>query len=292
MVTHRRPVTPLPWNTPHKKGYEIPTITKNAIRQSHAEGKSRRFLQRKYDLAESTIRKVLFYSTPRRARPGRIGPAFLLSDAEVDEIICYASEKWDQRVLQYAQLKKNLRLGCSTRTLIRRLNQRGYSRCIACQKPYLTLEQVKARFLWGIAHIFWVVEWLHILWSDEMTILIGARSSKQRVTRTREEGRFCENCIQHQFHRGHTTPVSCWGAIGYNYKSPLIFVQGTGKHGAFKQVDYLAQVLQPCIRAILLAFTLVIYALPILEEPLFIEDRNSAHSYKSTKNYCAKFRNL
>jgi len=91
MGTHREPVTPLAWNTPHKKSYEIPTITKNAMRQSYAEGKTRHFLQQKYDLAQSTVRKVLFYSKPQRARPGRIGPAFLLSDSEVDGIIYYLS---------------------------------------------------------------------------------------------------------------------------------------------------------------------------------------------------------
>jgi hypothetical protein len=50
-------------------------------------------------------------------------------------------------------------------------------------------------------------------------------------------------CIQYQFHRGHITPVNAWGAIRYGYKSPLLFVHGTSKSGAFKKVDYLAQVL-------------------------------------------------
>jgi hypothetical protein len=39
-------------------------------------------------------------------------------------------------------------------------------------------------------------------------------------------------------------PINAWGAIGFGYKSPLIFVDGTGKKGAFKQVDYLVQVLK------------------------------------------------
>ncbi len=87
-------------------------------------------------------------------------------------------------------------------------------------------------------------------------------------------------------HRGGTTPVHFWGAIGYNYKGTLVHIQGTGKHGAFKQVDYLSQVLQPYIQKLLLAFEL------ITSPVRFIEDGNSAHGHKSIYNVCARFRAL
>ena len=169
-----------------------------------------------------------------------------------------------------------------------RLKQRGYHRCVACQKPYLTLAQVTARLLWAIAHIFWTHEWLKVLWSDEVTFLVGGRTVKERVTRKNGE-RTHPTCIQHQLHRGHITPVNAWGAIGYGYKSPLIFVKGTGKINALKQVDYLAQVLEPHIRLILEAFTIITHSLRPSTEPLFMEDRNSAHSHKLKTNYCQWF---
>lgn len=56
---------------------------------------------------------------------------------------------------------------------------------MACQEPYLTAAQVLARFLWAIAHIFWHEEWLKVLWSDEVTFLIGGRTAKEKVTRKR-----------------------------------------------------------------------------------------------------------
>ena len=126
-----------------------------------------------------------------------------------------------------------------------------------------------------------------MLWSDEVTFLIRGRSAKEKVTRKRGE-RTCETCIQHQFHRGHTTPVHAWGAIGYGYKSQLIFIKGSGKAGAFKQVDYLEQILKPYIQPILEAFTLKTHQFRPVAEPLFIEDGNSAHGHKSTNNCCAK----
>jgi hypothetical protein len=237
----------------------------------------------RYKLGDTTIRKILGYPAPERLRPNRKGPSFLLSNAKVDEIILYCAESWENRIMQWPELREELGLKCSVETLERRLYTRGYYRCIACQRPFLTLEQVKARFFWAIAHIFWTVEWLKVLWSDEVTFLVGGRSAKERVTRNSQE-RQCLTCIQHQFHRGYTTAVNAWGAIGYGYKSPLIFVHGSGKSYALTQVDYLSQVLEPYIRPILEALALITHELGV--EPLFIEDGNPAHGHRSHTNCC------
>lgn len=106
------------------------------------------------------------------------------------------------------------------------------------------------------------------------------------MTRKRRE-RFCKNYIQHQFHKRYTTPVNAWDAIGYGYKSPIIFLKDTGKLGTFKQTDYMLQVLEH-LQPILEAFALVTHQLSPAVEPLFIEDGNLAHSHKSTNNCCAK----
>jgi hypothetical protein len=84
--------------------------------------------------------------------------------------------------------------------------------------------------------------------------------------------------------------VNAWGAIGYRYKSPLIFIDGTGKSGVFKQVDYLTQILELYIQAILEAFALVTHTLRPFAEPLFIKDGNAAYGHKSASNCCAKYR--
>jgi transposase len=123
--------------------------------------------------------------------------------------------------------------------------------------------------------------------------MIGGKTVKQKVTRNINKGyseRFCETCVQHQFHRGHTTPVNAWGAIGFGYKSPLYFIEGHGKNGAFLQTDYLQQLLEPYIQGILEAFALITHTLRPSAEPLFMEDGNAAHGHKSTTNCCARFR--
>ena len=294
------PITPPPDDWHPRKGFEILTKHKNAIRQLHIYGKvSICVLQIRYrdpvtkkPLGYTTIRKILGYPAPERRRPNRTGPKFLLSNREVDEVIIYCTQSWEHRILQYPKLREELGLKCSVQTLERRLNQRGYYRCVACQKPYLTIEQVKARYLWAVAHIFWTWQWLTILWSDEVTFLVGGRSAKAKVTRNTNKGcseRYYNTCIQHQFHRGHTIPVNAWGAIGHNYKSPLLFLDGHGKSGAFLQTDYLSQILE-YLQPIIATFALITRTLNGSPEPLFMEDGNSAHGHKSAHNCCAKYR--
>jgi transposase len=149
------PTTP-PLQFNHQKGYEIETKHKEAIRRLHWRAKIPvRALAEEYSLGNTEIYRILAYPAPERARPTRKGAPQKLTDAKVDEIIEYCSEKWEHRVLNYTTLCTELDLACMPSTLQSRLHQHGYFRCTACQKPYLTAAQVLARLLWAIAHIFW-----------------------------------------------------------------------------------------------------------------------------------------
>ena len=185
----------------HLPGYEIPTKHKEAMRQLHKFAKiGLQQLVGYYQLGESTVRRILQYDQPERARPTRTGrPRESLNDQEVRDIIDYICESHEHRVLNWVKLHDELKLSCSPKTLERRLKEVGFFRCTACQKPYLTRIQARARWVWGIAHMFWWQEWKKILWSDEVTFLIGGRKCKERVTRRRGE-RFHPNCIQFQMH--------------------------------------------------------------------------------------------
>jgi hypothetical protein len=66
-------------------------------------------------------------------------------------------------------------------------------------------------------------------------------------------------------------------------------MHGISKLTVLKQVDYLSQVLEPHICLIIKAFAVITHQLCPSTEPLFMEDGNSAHGHKSTRNCCAKF---
>jgi len=190
------PATP-PLDFTHLPGEEIPTKHKEAIRQLYGFAKIPvEVLATRYRLGRTTIERILDYDAPERTQITRTGRPTKLSDKQVDEIIEYASKSWDHRVLDYVRLHDELGLSCTVKTLERRLKQRGYFRCVVCQKPYLTAAQVIGRLLWAITHIFWTKEWLKVLWSDEVTFLVGGRTVKQRVTWNKDE-RTHPMCIQH-----------------------------------------------------------------------------------------------
>jgi transposase len=196
------PTTPPPLQFSHQKGFEIETEHKNAIHELHGFGeKSNAQLMDRYKLGRSTIHRILDYETTTRARLTRTGRPSKLTDARMSEIIEYCSEKWDNRILDYNALIRELKLDCAASTLQKRLHQRGYFRCVTCQKPYLTAAQVIGRLLWAIIHIFWTKEWLKVLWSDEVTFLVGGEVSKGESDEE-ERGANAPNV--------YTAPVSSW----------------------------------------------------------------------------------
>jgi hypothetical protein len=114
----------------HKKGFQIATKHKEAIRQLHWFGKVPICaLQLRYKdpssgkpLRESTIQKILSYTAPERMRPSRKGPKFLLSDQEVDEVIIYCTQSWETRIIDGWKLREELGLACSVQTLKRKMH--------------------------------------------------------------------------------------------------------------------------------------------------------------------------
>ncbi|RFU33033.1 hypothetical protein B7463_g3305, partial [Scytalidium lignicola] len=142
------PITTPPLDFEHKSGDEVPTKHKEAIRQLYNFAKIPiSILERRYNLGNSTIRRILSYTAPERTRITRTSRPSSLTNKQMDEIIEYLSESWEHRKLDYALLRDELELTCSVKTLEKKLKQQGYFRCVACQKPFLTTAQVLARSL-------------------------------------------------------------------------------------------------------------------------------------------------
>ena len=126
------PVTP-PMST-RKPGEEIKTKHKEAMRQLFKFAKiGLQQLQGYYALGDSTVRKILQYNVPERARATRTGrPRESLNTQEVRDMIEFVSTDHITRVLNWIQIHDELKLSCSTRTLIRRCKEARYYSCICC----------------------------------------------------------------------------------------------------------------------------------------------------------------
>jgi len=81
------------------------------------------------------------------------------------------------------------------------------------------------------------------MYSDECTFDTSKRGL-QWATRMHSE-RYHDDCIQHTFPSSQAS-VGVWGAISYNMKSELVFLNPAGKKGITCN-DYLEQVLKPVV---------------------------------------------
>ena len=111
---------PLQFN--HQLAQQIPTKHKEAIRQLYGFAKIPiEGLIAQYKLGRSIITKILEYEALERSRVSRTGRPSLLTDKQVDEIIEYAAESWEHKVLNFQVLHDELKLECFFKTLKKRL---------------------------------------------------------------------------------------------------------------------------------------------------------------------------
>jgi hypothetical protein len=152
------------------------------------------------------------------------------------------------------------------------LASRGYHKCVACPKPFISPSAREKRWAFVMDHLYWT--WLgeEVLWSDESTFYTG-KQRKAMVIRTRNE-RYCSYTCQNRYRSGRTS-FSIWAAVGWNYKSPIVFLSGHGARGSCTKEDYVEQVLKPVVAEVS-EETRQFYGYPLL----FQEDGNKIHGLK------------
>jgi hypothetical protein len=97
------------------------------------------------------------------------------------------------------------------------------------------------------------------------------------VVRTNKE-RYCLDCCQNRYCSGRTS-FAIWAAVGWNYKSPLVFLDGHGARGGCTKQDYINQVLVPVVAEVS-EEDLQYYGYPLLYQ----EDGNRIHGLTGAQN--------
>ena len=108
------------------------------------------------------------------------------------------------------------------------------------------------------------------MYSDESSFDTSKRG-RNWVTRLRGE-RYHDHCMEHSQRQGRGS-VMVWGAISYDWKSPLVFLEGTGKSGV-QALDYYNQVLEPIVGP---AFNGLLDYKGMEEGGLYVEDQAPVH---------------
>ncbi|RPA79951.1 hypothetical protein BJ508DRAFT_200637, partial [Ascobolus immersus RN42] len=107
-------------------------------------------------------------------------------------------------------------------TIRRALNDIGYHRCKACQKPFISASiQEDRRHYSNLHRRKTKAYWRPHMYCDESHFDTADRGVKY-VTRKPNE-KYHKDCIQKTFRSGRTS-VMVWGAISYNWKSELVIL--------------------------------------------------------------------
>ncbi|KAH7402965.1 hypothetical protein BKA64DRAFT_668051 [Cadophora sp. MPI-SDFR-AT-0126] len=87
-------------------------------------------------------------------------------------------------------------------------------------------------------------DWRKVIWSDEGIFELG-KTGRIWVTRKVDEKR-CPDCITFIYRSGRVS-VIIWGALGWDWKSPVVFLEKEEDSKGITSKAYLHQVPEPIV---------------------------------------------
>ncbi len=237
-------------------------------------------------MSESTARGILRSASDRRTRPQRLnhlGPNFRVPPSTL-AMIGEEADRPDQGPFGTGDsFCEEYWPEVSGRTFRRALHRAKLKVASAAQKPEISRANMQKRLRWARNTKPYINnDWKSVMFTDECTIMLNQRRNL-RVLHRRGE-RFKRTKIVHVAHRPFCGCVNIWAGIGYNFRTPPIFLTGSGKRGAFKQADYRAQILPQLVGM------MERFGRNTPYEPALMEDGNAAHGKRSRGNPCASFK--
>lgn len=225
---------PQHWDTP----------TRTRVRTLIEDGHSQRDVSRITGVSQTSISRWLHTQQGMRRNHSRSGRPPKLSKHDIRRLIGIVRSGWEGRKLSWRKLANESGLNVSAETVRTALGRRGYRRCKACKKPFINRQTQYARKIYARIHLHKPLEfWRSHMYADECSFHTST-PGRTYVTRLPNE-RYHDHCMEHSLRSGRSS-VMIWAAISYNWKSPLVFLVGTGKRGVVAN-DYFEQVLKPIV---------------------------------------------
>ena len=206
--------------SPHAPRVEWDTPHRSSVITLKAEGVSQLDIFKKTGVPPRTQARHI-EKGPRRCGAKRIGRPTTLSDSDTQKVISHITKRYSKRVLGWELLAKDLDFKISGATLRRHMAKKGYHKCKACQKSWISEDQAirrkdfademrrKREWYWKLVHF-----------SDETHFHMNSRRTEWVIRNEKE--RHCPDCIQKK-RKTASSQFHCWAMIAWNYKGPLIF---------------------------------------------------------------------
>ena len=141
-------------------------------------------ISRLTQIPESTVRETiqLLPTRPKGSSLQRSGHPPKLDKVLKRNIIRYVHQNVKAT---YAQVKQELELDCSKKTIARIVRKQGIKKWLAKKRTILTEEHAKQHYKWCKERANWgVQEWEKYIWSDECSVELGAGQRREWVFRT------------------------------------------------------------------------------------------------------------
>ena len=259
---------------------ELETPTRIRVIERLRNGLSYRKVAASLNISATTVHRIAHNPTSRRLGKNRPGRQKILSDSDIRYLIQTTTKNWDSRSFSWENLAKDCGLQCSWTTVRRAMNQAGYHRCRRCKRPFISKANIEKRYSYAIEHSDLSTDhWKQHIYSDVAAFNTSAEGIKWATCKVKE--RYHKDCIQSSFWSGRSS-FMIWAAIGWNYKSPLIFVEGSGKRGGMVQKDYEEQILKPIISPLFLGDPASRWTM-LSSESQLIEDAAGPHGIKGLR---------
>jgi hypothetical protein len=185
-------------------------------------------------------------------------------------------------LLQEIAHKHNIK--ASNKTILAAFARHGYHHYVSDCKPFLSESTRLKRWTFSIANWDRPKEyWQKGIYYDKSTIQSNMRRQLKILRKRGERQRF--NCIQFTFTSGRTS-LHITAAIGYNFKSKIVFLSTKGEGKGFIQKKYEDQILRELLADICKerqALKQRLGAFCTKEDYFVVENRSRVHRKKDTK---------
>lgn len=239
-------------DTPSKSAVKA---TKSFL-DAHGIAHSNRKLFKHFGVPESTGRRILKAQTlPDSAFDEETrGRKKLLSDDDVSKIERFLYDGGlEARKLPWINLPAaaGVDFDGSARTIKRTLGDKDWRKCTACAKGWVSESHASQRVKVAVENLEkrpLPQHWEGIRFSDETHFSFGPEAKHKVIRKPGERG--CPDCAQY-----HNTPTKedqlrchAWAAIGYEFKSELVWYDAGNKTGDITMQAYIDQVLEPVVK--------------------------------------------
>lgn len=255
------------------KSREISEDLRQLVVNDRNKGLSYEKISEKYKISKTgaydICKKFITYGTVKNlVRSGRKPK----TSAKDDSMIVRLAKK--NPLISAREIKEELNLPVSNRTVQYRLKNAGLSNYIQKRKPYISRINKKKRLAFAKEHLKKEITfWNSVLWSDESRFELFGSKKRNKVWRRKGDGlkdRFLKKTIKHG--GGSVMVWGCFAACGVGQ---LELIEGIMKSREY--CDILTRNVMPSVRKLCLGrrFT-------------FLQDNDPKHKSKETMTYLKK----